>query len=71
MWEVTHFHRALRPRVAEMLATLEERTEDAARMGVNCILLPAGIPQDMARRIEAAFGGEARILGDYVAFTRF
>ena len=55
----------------EMLDTLEEQVQTAVEMGVNCLLLPAGIPSDMSERIEKAMGAEVRILGDYVAFTLF
>lgn len=55
----------------EMLDTLEKQVETAVEMGVNCLLLPAGIPSDMSERIEKAMGAEVQTLGDYVAFTLF
>ena len=55
----------------EMLDTLEEQVQAAVDMGVNCLLLPSGIPADMSERIEAAMGAQAQALGEYTAFTLF
>lgn len=55
----------------EMFDTLEERTKDAAAMGVNCFLFPAGVPSEMTERMESALGTSALTLGDYIVFTLF
>ena len=56
---------------AEMFDTLERRMEDAAAMGVNCILFPSGVPGELTQHMEAALGISARRFGDYIVFTLF
>lgn len=55
----------------EMLATVERRAEDAVELGVNCILLPAGVPGEIRERMEAALGTRAEEMGDYIVFALF
>ena len=55
----------------EMLDTVEERARDAVELGVNCILLPAGVPGEIAERMEAALGIRAGRMDDYIVFALF
>ena len=55
----------------EMLATVERRAEDAVELGVNCILLPAGVPGEIRERMEAALGTRAEEMDDYIVFALF
>ena len=55
----------------EMLATVERRAEDAVELGVNCILLPEGVPGEIRERMEAALGTRAEEMDDYIVFALF
>lgn len=55
----------------EMLAGVKERTLDAVEMGVNCILLPAGVSSEITERMEELLGTKVRTMGDYLVFKLF
>ena len=40
-------------------------------LGVNCILLPAGVPGEIRERMEAALGTRAEDMDDYIVFALF
>ncbi len=55
----------------EILHALKERIRDALERKVNCILLPAAVPSEIAERMEAVLGTKARTMGDYLVFALF
>ena len=44
---------------------------NAVELGVNCILLPAGVPGEIRERMEAALGTRAEEMDDYIVFALF